>query len=181
MLLLVTVVLIVLRRLLMHVIVDGHSMSPALFEGDRALCLRFPPARVSLGSLVVVRTPEGSGSPAREVIYRPDPTTGALMKMWPSHPRYVVKRVVGLPGQRVAVGDFLSGRSGESPYEEGSQLRLSHRSYWIEGEADFSVDSKVWGPVDRSRILGVVIWRIPASRGGAAARSSSEQQAAASA
>lgn len=118
-------VLLLLRSRPFRVEVAGFSMQPLLDPGDYLVATK---ARlIRRGALVVVERPGGQpGEPTFEV----------------------VKRVAGLPGDRID-GRFL--RSAE---------------YWVAGDSlDRSTDSRTFGPVTRQDIKGVVRLRYwPLSR-----------------
>jgi nickel-type superoxide dismutase maturation protease len=104
------------RRRPFRVAVEGTSMAPTLSPGDFLVAVRTDPARLRRGDLVVVEHP-----------LRP----GVEM----------VKRLTGLPGDHVDVGDHMLG-----PDE-----------FWITGDGGAaSTDSRRFGPVSGRRILGVV-------------------------
>lgn len=147
-----TALLALARSLLLRVTVDGESMSPYLRHGARALAVRTPFARVRRGALVVGRTPAGSGD--RWVRLR-DPDTGEVLDLQAAHDAHFVKRVVGVPGDRV--------RPRHRPLDDGAGgpavVDVPAGTYFVEGETGFSVDSGLWGPVPSDHILGVVLTR----------------------
>jgi signal peptidase I len=102
------------RRLrLFRVLVQGRSMEPAILPGDQLL-VAGGPRRIRRGDVVVVRRPGLE----------------------------VVKRVAGLPGERVA---------GET---------LGPDRFLVVGDNPAaSTDGRSFGPVSRSEIVGVVLFR----------------------
>ncbi len=102
-----------------RVVVQGRSMAPTLLPGDVLLAVR--PRRIRRGDVVVV-APAGRG-----------------MEM--------VKRVVGLPGERVP----LIGRVG--PLGPGEYLVVGDH---LAG----STDGRAFGPVSREEVAGVVRLRL---------------------
>ncbi|MEK7171152.1 MAG: signal peptidase I [Patescibacteria group bacterium] len=81
----------------------------------------------------------------------------------------LIKRVVGLPGETVEVKDthlFINStplveaykpRYGEAPYDEIASVTLKDDEYFLAGDnRPGSSDSRLWGPVTRSDILGRV-------------------------
>ncbi len=81
----------------------------------------------------------------------------------------LIKRVIGLPGEKVAVKDthiFIDGRAltepyqprfGQAPYPEIASVTLRDDEYFLAGDnRPGSSDSRLWGPVARSDILGRV-------------------------
>ena len=104
-----------------RVAVEGESMAPALRPGDWVVAVR--PRRVRRGDVVVVEDPRTPGFE-------------------------LVKRVAGLPGDRVG-GGSASG-----------VVVLGPDDYWVLGDSPSrSTDSRSFGPVPRSAIRGVVRFR----------------------
>ena len=81
----------------------------------------------------------------------------------------LIKRVIGLPGEKVEVKDthiFINGaplvekyqpRYGEAPYDEIALVTLKDGEYFLAGDnRPDSSDSRLWGPVGREDILGRV-------------------------
>jgi signal peptidase I len=131
------------RARLEPMLVSGTSMAPTLGPGQRiavAPLLR-PPVR---GDLVVLRRPRSTASPDLEV----------------------VKRVVGLPGERVALrGGRLEvdGRAVPEPYLGGGpaagelEVALGPAEYLVLGDhRAASTDGRDFGPVPADALLGQV-------------------------
>lgn len=90
--------------------------------------------------------------------------------------RRFIKRVVGLPGETVAVADgvvFINGQVLEEPYLDSSTVtvpnlerQLVEGEYFVLGDnRAVSSDSRAWGAVPKSFIIGKVsvgIGRLPA-------------------
>ncbi|MDO5301732.1 MAG: signal peptidase I [Tissierellia bacterium] len=128
-------------------LVIGKSMEPTLHQNERLVCLVFPlyfsdPARQDI---VIIDAPDNSG-------------------------KEYVKRVVGLPGDTVAIRDgavFINGVALEEPYiEPGIDTEIYQESEWTLGEGEFfvmgdnrnpglSVDSRYFGPVQKKNINSV--------------------------
>lgn len=88
-----------------------------------------------------------------------------------------VKRIVGLPGETVEIVDGglrIGGEPLDEPYASGETLPTGETARWELGGDEFfvlgdnrsdSVDSRVFGPVDASSIIGRVALRYaPPSR-----------------
>ena len=147
--------LAVRRARLEPVLVSGGSMRPTLDPGQRIAVapLVRPPAR---GDLVVVARPRSTGAPPWG---SPDPSraTGDLE---------VVKRVVGLPGERVrlAAGRLeVDGAPVPEPYLRGApgagelDLELGPAQYLVLGDhRAASTDGRDFGPVGADALLGLV-------------------------
>jgi signal peptidase I len=126
-------------------LVAGNSMLPAFHNGDR---------------VVVARMPAGLGDPGRG-----DTVIAEV------NGEIVIKRVMGLPGETVQIGHgqvLCGGQAVEDPvpsvFRDGqdmSPIRLGPDEYFLMGDhRRVSIDSREFGPVRRSRILGTVILRV---------------------
>ena len=124
-------------------------MDPALRDGDLALVAkrRRPPAR---GRIVVVEAAGGAG--------------GAALR---------IKRVVGLPGERVELRDgllFINGAHFPEPYLGGlpanaglgcASWTLGADEYFVMGDnRAHSHDSRRYGPARAREIVGAVVARV---------------------
>lgn len=129
-------------------LVNGQSMEPSIRSGE----------------IVIVEQISFSG---KKMIKRGD----VVAAKFPADPTKtkLIKRVVGLPGEKVEVKDthlFINGlplsesyrpRFGQAPYEEIRSLTLKDDEYFLVGDnRPGSSDSRLWGPVTRSDILGRV-------------------------
>ena len=128
--------------------VGSSSMRPTLCPGDRILVRLWDDGLDGLrrGDLVVFEA-DGTRSP-------------------------LVKRVVGLPGDDVAIRDaelFVNGRRVSEPYVDHASIdalyygpvSVPDRQVLVLGdERASSVDSRDYGPVEASKIVGRVWWRL---------------------
>jgi signal peptidase I len=170
------VVPIALLFLLFSVVFAGYrvpsgSMLPTLKIGERVVVNRL--AGPTLGDIVVFHPPAGaegtgdtcgdpSGRPG-QACARPTPQRAGVR---------FIKRVVGLPGDQIAIVNGHVIRNGKreadsyiAPCAGGSACNLPEPitipagEYFMlgdnRGESD---DSRYWGPVPKSWILGRVIW-----------------------
>jgi signal peptidase I len=141
------------RARLEPMLVKGGSMRPTLVPGQRIAVapLVRPPRR---GDLVVLSRDRSTGAPPRG---SPDPSGGLE----------VVKRVVGLPGERVrlhAGGLEVDGRVVPEPYLKGRspgagelELELGPGQYLVLGDhRAASTDGRDFGPVGADALLGLV-------------------------
>ena len=134
------------RLVVTAVEVKGVSMAPTLTAGDRFLLNRFAylhrePQR---GELVVLR----------------DPETGDL----------IVKRIIGLPCETIIMRSettYINGQRLAEPYLDksmhadhsafGKPTCIPPNHYYVLGDnRTRSLDSRVFGPVPRNSILGVI-------------------------
>ena len=127
--------------------IKGASMAPTLAAGDRYLLNRFA---------YLHREPQRG-----ELIVLKDPETGEL----------IVKRIVGMPCETVIMQNdhvYVNGRLLSEPYAlSGARADLStplgkakvvpRDYYFVLGDnRSRSLDSRVFGPVPRESILGVI-------------------------
>lgn len=140
-------------------LVRGDSMSPTLRDGD----------------LIHVRRVSGKGASYRRgsivVAEMPSPSRGNSLLI-------NVKRVVGLSGELVRVGDdgavSVEGISLSEPYlAAGAQAAPGPRLLWVCDDNEYflmgdnradSWDSRRFGPVPASNIIGRMMLRLPTHR-----------------
>jgi signal peptidase I len=129
--------------------VDGPSMQPNLHTGQFVLAdkLAFYLGEPQRGDVVVVRPPVN-----RKVEF--------------------IKRVIGLPGERVVVAEGLVRVDGRPLREPYIAAPPNYSGEWMLGEDQYLVlgdnridssDSHVWGPVQRRDIVGkalMVYWPV---------------------
>jgi signal peptidase I len=112
-----------------------------------------------------------------ELTYRfREPTRGEVIVFkYPGDRRsYYIKRIIGLPGERITIqqGNVFIYRGGkqialqETYAVSGHSVRnleltLGPKDYFVMGDnRSFSFDSRSWGPVDRSLIIGIARLRL---------------------
>lgn len=118
---------LVVRRLLLVVEVDGPSMTPALEPGERVL-VRRRTTGVSVGDIVVFHLP-GRARDGR----------GRL-----------IKRVAAVAGDTVPASVRPAVGAGEGD-------RVPAHSLVVLGDGPGSVDSRTWGYLQSSHVIGVVL------------------------
>lgn len=138
-------------------IVNGASMEPSFYDGDYLLVdeLSYRFKNPERGDVVVFKSPQ-------------DPST------------YYIKRVVGLPGERVEIQDETihiysntqaQGIVLDEPYIRESIrnswrgnpviLTLKENQYFVLGDNRInSYDSRFWGPLEKDMIVGLVKVRL---------------------
>jgi signal peptidase I len=121
------------RWLYSVVTVHGPSMLPALADGDRLLARRCGAGRLQPGQLVIFREP---GLPG----LRPVWLTGAGQGRW------VIKRVAAVPGDQVP--DSVRPATGGA-------LTVPRGCVVVLGDGPESQDSRHWGFIPASHVLGV--------------------------
>ena len=136
--------------------IPSGSMLPTLHEDDRVLVnkLSYDLHDVNRGDLVVFERPEGQ-------------TSGQI--------RDLIKRVVGLPGERIESRDgrvYVDDQLLEEPYlEDGTQTTnlepqtVPDDHVFVMGDnRDDSMDSRVFSAIDEDLIVGrafVRVWPLP--------------------
>ncbi len=133
-------------------LVSGTSMEPGFQNGDYLL--------------------------VDEVAYRfREPARGEVMVFkYPGDPhQYYIKRVIGLPGERVVIDGktvTVYGKDGSTqvlkePYvarmmnSDKSEFTVKQGEYFMMGDnRDFSFDSRRWGALPASDIIGLVRFRL---------------------
>lgn len=129
--------------------VSSTSMEPTLCPGDRVLVNLWRP---DIGDL----------------------TRGDLVALRPGRSEVpVVKRVVGLPGDHVAIRDallYVNDQRVDEPYVDHTAIDalfygpvvVPADSFLVLGDARAaSIDSRVYGPVPSERLIGTVAMRVP--------------------
>jgi signal peptidase I len=124
-----------LRRSLLVVSVTGPSMLPAFRPGDRVLVRRQRPGRLRPGTVIVFEEPS-------------DPAGGGPAAGRRGRPSWVIKRLAAIPGDAVPSA-ILPAVQGTPVVPPGMILVL--------GDGTVSRDSRHWGFVPASRVLGVVL------------------------
>ncbi|MFE5797966.1 S26 family signal peptidase [Streptomyces sp. NPDC056503] len=130
--------LVLLRRFLSRLRINGPSMMPALRDGQRVLVLRSGPARLRTGRIVVVAPPEGLVRPRRGA----DPA---------ARPPLVVKRVAALAGEPVPPEVCAAAGVAEGSLVPPGRVAL------LGDNPAFSTDSRFWGLLPVSSVVGVVL------------------------
>lgn len=147
----VAVVVLVRAFITQPFLVSGSSMEPSFENGNYLLVdeltYRF-------------REPERG-----EVIVFKSPTNGRA---------YYIKRIIGLPTEKLVIeGDLVRvyGEGGAKVLEEGYvsdfdgsgryETSLGEDEYFVMGDnRSFSFDSRSWGPLSESNIVGMVRFRL---------------------
>jgi signal peptidase I len=129
------------------------------------------PVRIASDSMTPTLTP-GSHVMLDKVSYRlRSPHRGELVAFTaPDTGELTVKRVVGVPGDRVAMEDGVLKVNGTAPPEPYANHREVDSEYYgpvivpagtvlVMGDhRGESIDSRTYGPVSTSRLVGRVIW-----------------------
>ena len=156
--------------------VEGHSMQPTLDSGEYLMVNKLPYFRIDmvrLSRLIPFWTVEGPEHKYLPLAHQPDRGDVIVFRAPTSPDKDFVKRVIGLPGERIRVSDgqiFVNGERLDEKYLAESDLRrdmdcvpntlgcvLGEDQYFVLGDnRDHSNDSRDWGPVQLEEIVGKV-------------------------
>lgn len=154
----VAIALAAIARAAVHIYsIPSLSMAPALDAGDQILVTRYIRSAPARGHVIVFRSPVNANE-------------------------LMVKRVVGLPGEHIdsRLGRVrIGGHTLPEPYvlqvaASGAitSQTVPDGAYFVMGDnRASSVDSRVWGVVPRTHIVGraqLVLWSTPHPLGGEA-------------
>jgi len=153
----VLLVLLVVFFLGRITVVEGTSMVPTLNNGDVLIIESITPRFGTLrqGDIVVMRIPELLGSDNR---------------------KYAIKRIIAVENQHIQIKEgkiYVDGKELQEPYINGSYTQEMNDIYsdiivpegciFVMGDnrlPDKSRDSRVFGPVNKDRVIGKCILRI---------------------
>ncbi len=138
--------------------VNGQSMVPNFQSGDYVLTdkISYRLGKPEMGDVVVFHSPPSAHCP-----------TGTGCDF--------IKRVVGLPGDTIEIKDnsiYLNGqvlreeyipnnyKTKPGNYTQSKVVTLAADEYFVVGDnRSYSSDSRAWGPIDRSMIVGRAFFR----------------------
>jgi signal peptidase I len=137
---------LIVRFTLMDVIVISQSMSPTIEKGDRVLALRFWPTRwLHVGQIVLFRPPEGYSFPHFEIY-------GMLP---------LIKRIVGLPGDRCKVTFRFSSSCIEQDLRS-EEFTIPPAHFVVRGDWEIAGSpSLTMGPIPYDNLLAMVVMKLP--------------------
>ena len=168
------VVFILIQTSMQNFKVEGASMSPTLNSGQYLIVNKLAYVNVDLvrlSKLIPIwrvkqlKDNHNVRSPIRGeiIVFRfPDPNPN-------NRKRDFVKRVIGVPGDKIAIADGVVWVNGEPLYEGYLRFRdafnldervLKEKHYFVLGDnRTGSNDSRAWGAVPEENILGKV-WSV---------------------
>lgn len=137
-----------IRQAVEQCIVPTPSMEPTVQVGDRLFVRRNPQYQPQIGDIVVFEPIQAAINPNRT------DSEGILY----------VKRIIGLPGQQVAIANgqvYINNRPLPEPYQleppinEWGPAIVPPASYFVLGDnRNNSSDSRIWGYVPKAALLG---------------------------
>ncbi len=138
------VFVLVLMQFVLIAKIDGHSMDPTLSDGQHVITARHF-TKLEKDDIIAFNFVMDDGTE-----------------------EFHVKRIVGMPGDKVTidgkqvfVNDELVIPDGEVDYGKAS-YRLSDTQYFVVGDNyDVSYDSRLHGPIEEADILGEVVIQLP--------------------
>jgi signal peptidase I len=148
------------------VLVNGHSMTPTLQNGERVLAWTpFSKRLFRQGNLVTLRhfhirlTDEQRAQPR----YR-----AAVAVLERDPPELLIKRLIGLPGDtiRIAVSQVSSSALATvdpQAVRQGDELlwHVPAGHVFVRGDGQVSNDSVAWGPIPFEKLDQIVLCRFP--------------------
>ena len=129
----------VTENIVVKATVEGSSMKNTLYENDIVLINKL--GKVERNSIVVVKEP-------------------------PLNDRYIIKRCLALPGDTIYCkgsliyvnNEVVEDNWSKGKTEDFNKILLHEDEYFVLGDnREVSKDSRVFGPVSKSEIVGIVI------------------------
>jgi signal peptidase I len=121
--------------------IEGSAMRPAFKDGDKVI-MNKPPGEIGRGDVIMFLYPE-------------------------DHSRMYIKRVIGLPGEKIEIKSgriYINGAPLDEPYldpeynsenVEFPEETIPEGHYFVMGDnRDNSSDSRAWGTVPKELITG---------------------------
>lgn len=171
--LLVLVLYVALRVLLIPYQVEGASMSPDLGDGERVFVHRLAYANLDIDALWNV-LPWEHRAGHDEIFISASPERGDIVVVQPpvATTEPYIKRVIGLPGERVTFREglvFIDGMALTEPYIEGAitscmygpwcSLTVPEDAVFVLGDnREDSTDSRSFGTITYDHIIGQAVF-----------------------
>lgn len=163
--LLTVLIFLVVRAVVQNFKVEGHSMEPTLFNGQYLLINKALYWELDLQPLATVLPQlRGNGQGTVQLFRSPARGDIVVFRAPQSPERDFIKRVIGLPGDKVEVTGgkvYVNGIALNEPYIKDPPLYetptsvVPADSYFVLGDhRNNSSDSHVWGVVPRDNIVG---------------------------
>jgi signal peptidase I len=160
-------VFILIQTSLQNFKVEGYSMRPTLLEGQYLLVNKLVYFRLDQERLARIVPFWRVNEPEERFAIHPPHRGEVIVFHFPEDPtRDFVKRVIGVPGDRISLRNgevFLNGSRLEEPYitskgnSNANVVVVEEKEYFVLGDnRRGSNDSRNWGPVPEENILGKV-------------------------
>jgi len=164
--LLAILVFLAVRASVQHYRVDGQSMEPSLADGEFLLVNALLYDRFDIQAVARWVPSWDPGEPAERHVFH-GPRRGDIVIL--HHPasaeaRDLVKRVIGLPGERLRIEAgvvYINDRELLEPYVKEpwrgdlTEITIPPGSYFVMGDnRNNSLDSRIFGPIDEDLIVG---------------------------
>lgn len=156
--------------------IPSESMTPQLEVGDRVVVsmLAYDLHDPNRGDVVVFDCPPGANCPPKEDVALPLRLVRGFLQSFglrSSPNEEFIKRVVGLPGESVEGREgavFIDGRRLVEPYlpattttSDFEPVTVPDGMLWVMGDnRTNSSDSRVFGPVEQSTVVGRAVVRL---------------------
>jgi signal peptidase I len=152
--------------------IPSASMEPTLMPGDRVLVNKLSPhfGLPAHGDIIVFSNPHPTEEPQRNAIESFFHWVGEGLGLATPPNEDFIKRVIGLPGETVEGKSgkiFINGRQlvepylAEEPIGDFPAKTIPKNQLWVMGDnRNRSSDSRVFGPIKESKIVGRAILRI---------------------
>jgi signal peptidase I len=161
---LTVVIFLAVRAMVLNYKVEGLSMAPTLQHGQHLLVNRA--IYFSLDADLVHRVWASAPVFNERVYFFTPPQRGDIVVLWPpsSSDRPYIKRVIGLPGETVAIRDGIVTVDGVALTESyirapaaytRAPTKVAPGEYFVLGDnRNNSSDSHLWGTVPADHIVG---------------------------
>jgi signal peptidase I len=158
--------------------IPSESMVPTLQKRDRVIVSRisFKIGDPERGDIVVFQNPGFVDEGNKDPISRAARNVLELVGIGQPKEKYYIKRAIGMPGDKLSIHDnhvFINGKELAEPWLEknvftadnstygGTEIVIPKDKYFMMGDnRDYSADSRVFGLVNRSAMVGRAFVRI---------------------
>ncbi|MDA8217406.1 MAG: signal peptidase I [Dehalococcoidales bacterium] len=163
--LLTLLIFLLVRAVVQNFKVDGHSMEPTLQDGQYLLINKAVYWQLDLAPIANLLPQLTDGAQSKVDLFHEPGRGDIIVFRAPQSPDHdYIKRVIGLPGERVEIKGgkvYVDGRALSEPYISDPPLyemplvTVPANSYFVLGDhRNNSSDSHVWGMVPRDNIIG---------------------------
>lgn len=158
--------------------IPSESMVPTLKVGDRVIVSRisYKIGDPDRGDIVVFQNPGFVDRGRRDPISRIGRNAFELLGIGQPKEKYYIKRAIGLPGDKLSIHDnavYINGIKLREPWLQkdvstadngefgGKEITIPKDQYFMMGDnRDYSADSRVFGLVKRSAMVGRAFVRV---------------------